>query len=75
MSENTSPWMTVNETAEYIRRHPKTVLGYLADEQVRAGTGLVGYQRTAPNGVWRIHRDDADAFLRKPVAGFGLESA
>lgn len=75
MSEIASPWMTVNETAEYMRRHPKTVLKFLADEQVEEGTGLVGYQKTSPNGVWRIHRDDADAFLRKPAAGFGLKSA
>ncbi|MDV6272438.1 helix-turn-helix domain-containing protein [Rhodococcus erythropolis] len=75
MTEIPSPWLTVNETAEYVRRHPKTVLKWLSDEQAKPGSGLVGFQKTAPNGVWRIHRDDADAFLRRPAPGFGLKSA
>ncbi|OQM82079.1 MULTISPECIES: helix-turn-helix domain-containing protein [unclassified Rhodococcus (in: high G+C Gram-positive bacteria)] len=53
-----SPWMDVNEAAAYMRRHPVTVRKDLESER------LLGYQRKAPNGHWRIHRDDCDRFLR-----------
>ncbi|MFC9764635.1 helix-turn-helix domain-containing protein [Rhodococcus jostii] len=67
--------MTVKETGQYLRLHPKTVLKALASERIQAGSGLVGYQTKAPNGSWRIHRDDADAYQRQPTAGYGLKSA
>ena len=56
-----TPWMTVDEAAAYLRRHPKTVLRMLHDSRLR------GYQVTEPNGTWRIHRDDADQFMRTPA--------
>jgi|UPI0008785989 hypothetical protein len=56
--------MSVNETAVYMRRHPNTVLKMLADEQGKPGSGLMGYQKSAPNGVSRIHRDDVDSWMR-----------
>ena len=56
-----TPWMTVDEATAYIRRHPKTVLRILDDSRLR------GYQVTEPNGTWRIHRDDADQFMRNPA--------
>ncbi|NMM89633.1 hypothetical protein B2J88_35750 [Rhodococcus sp. SRB_17] len=63
--------MTVKEVAQYLRIHPKTVLRLLASEQITAGTGLVGYQVTTPNGTWRIHRNDADKYQRRPGADYG----
>lgn len=63
-----SPWMTVKECADYLRRHPQTVLHLLHTEQ------LVGYQTTA-KGSWRIHRDDADIYLRTPAPRRRLRTA
>ncbi|NKR75833.1 helix-turn-helix domain-containing protein [Rhodococcus hoagii] len=57
-----SPWMTVKEAGEYMRRHPQTVLHLLHTEQ------LVGFQAAGRNGSWRIHRDDIDEFMRNPKA-------
>ena len=70
--EDPQAWMTVKEAAEYLRIHPKTVLRLLASEQITAGTGLVGYQVTTPNGTWRIHRDDADAYQRRSTSRYGI---
>lgn len=56
-----SPWMTVKEAAAYMKRHPKTVLHLLHTEQ------LLGNQPSGRNGEWRIHRDDADTYLRTPA--------
>ena len=53
-----TPWMNVQQAASYMRRHPVSVR-----KDLEAGN-LVGYQRKAPNGHWRIHRDDCDRFLR-----------
>lgn len=63
MSETASPWMTVKEAAGYMKRHPQTVLHLLHTEQLR------GFQSSGRNGAWRIHREDADAFMRQPPAG------
>ena len=62
--DSQSSWMGVNEAAAYMRCHPKTVLKMLANEQAKPGSGLMGHQKTVPNGVWRIHRDDVDAWIR-----------
>ncbi|TSD50470.1 helix-turn-helix domain-containing protein [Rhodococcus sp. KBS0724] len=70
--EDSHAWMTVKEAADYLRIHQKTVLRLLASEQITAGTGLVGYQVTTPNGTWRIHRDDADRFQRRPTSKYGI---
>ncbi|MBM4640477.1 helix-turn-helix domain-containing protein [Rhodococcus hoagii] len=58
MTYRTSPWMTVKETADYMRRHPQTVLHLLHTEQ------LEGFQPAGRNGSWRIHRDDIDKYMR-----------
>jgi excisionase family DNA binding protein len=54
---NSVPYMTVAETAAYLRRHPKTVLRML-----RAGA-LEGYQPAA-GCKWLISRAAADRWLR-----------
>lgn len=66
-----SPWMTVKETGEYMRRHPQTVLHLLHTEQLR------GSQPAGRNGSWHIHRDDVDDFIRnaKPKRKRRLKSA
>ncbi|NKS98828.1 helix-turn-helix domain-containing protein [Rhodococcus hoagii] len=51
-------WMTTGEAAERARRHRNTILLAL-----RSGE-LVGYQRTAPQGAWRIKESDLDKWLR-----------
>lgn len=51
-------WMTTNEAAEHARRHRNTILTAL-----RSGE-LVGYQRTAPKGAWRIRASDLDKWLK-----------
>lgn len=53
-----SPWLTTRQAATYAGRNPQTVRDALADGE------LVGYQRTAPNGRWRIHIEDIDAWVR-----------
>lgn len=64
-----SPWMTVKEAAEYLRRHPQTVLHLLHTQQLR------GFQSSGRNGAWRIHRDDADTYMRTPARRRRLRSA
>lgn len=51
-------WMTVPETAEYLRLHQKTVLRLLRKRL------LVGHQPNGAGACWRVHRDDADAYVR-----------
>lgn len=53
-----SPWLTTKQVAEYAGMHPKTVQNALQDGE------LIGYQRTEPHGRWRIHVEDADAWIR-----------
>lgn len=60
MNASRSPWMTVREAAEYLRKHPQTVIRLLHTEQLK------GFQSSGRNGTWRVHRDDADAYLRNP---------
>ena len=53
-----SPWMDTAQTAAYLKLSRKTV------ERLLRKRLLVGHQ---PNGVgacWRVHRDDADAYVR-----------
>ncbi|AUM16488.1 MULTISPECIES: helix-turn-helix domain-containing protein [Rhodococcus] len=57
----TSPWMTVDEAAEYLRCSVKTIRRALDDKR------LIGYQSTR-KGTWRIHRDDVDEFVRTPAS-------
>ncbi|WP_375482873.1 helix-turn-helix domain-containing protein [uncultured Jatrophihabitans sp.] len=52
-----SPWLVVGEVQAYARAGKREVLAALADGSLR------GYQ-ARPNGRWRIHRDDVDAWLR-----------
>lgn len=51
-------WFTTAEAAEHARRHRNTILLAL-----RSGE-LVGYQRTAPQGAWRIKEPDLERWLR-----------
>lgn len=51
-------WMTTNEAAAHARRHRNTILLAL-----RSGE-LVGYQRTAPQGAWRLKLSDLERWLR-----------
>ncbi|MBM4637797.1 helix-turn-helix domain-containing protein [Rhodococcus hoagii] len=50
--------MTTNEAAAHARRHRNTILLAL-----RSGE-LVGYQRTAPQGAWRLKLSDLERWLR-----------
>lgn len=66
-----SPWMTTQQVAAYSQLHENRVLEALKDCHVTSGrTGLRGYQR-ATRTSWRIHRDDADRWIRgePPVRG------
>ena len=68
MTENIeSPWMDVNEAAAYMRRHPVTVRKDLESER------LLGYQRKAPNGHWRIPRPEAARGWRGDGSGRVVE--
>jgi hypothetical protein len=59
-----SPWMTTQETAGYARVHENTVYRALKACVSSGGSrGLRGYQRGS-DSPWRIHRDDADRWLR-----------
>lgn len=51
-------WLTTSEAAEHARRHRNTILLAL-----RSGE-LVGFQRTAPQGAWRIREVDLERWLR-----------
>ncbi|ADG98791.1 DNA binding domain protein, excisionase family [Segniliparus rotundus DSM 44985] len=55
-----SPWLTVQEAADYARRHPVTVRAALSSGQLK------GYRRTVPGGTWSIRRDDLEAWLTQP---------
>jgi hypothetical protein len=53
-----SPWLGTTEGAKYAKRHPKTLLRALRQGELR------GFQSKKPNGTWRIHIDDIDAWVR-----------
>jgi excisionase family DNA binding protein len=50
--------MNTSQAATYLQLHEKTVLRLL-----RRGL-LVGHQPNGVNGCWRVHRADADAYVR-----------
>lgn len=53
--------MTVNEVADYSRRHEKTVARALRLYKRSNGRkGLRGAQPNGTNSCWRIRREDAD---------------
>ena len=55
-----SPWMTLNEAAEYLRVSQRTMRSLIAKEQVAA-------YRVKPGGNLRFRKDDLDECL-EPVA-------
>jgi excisionase family DNA binding protein len=59
-----SPWLSAKQAAKYAGVCRDTIYDALRDGE------LIGLQRTAPNGRWRIHRDNVDRWLSgaKPVA-------
>lgn len=58
MASTLMSWMSLAETADYLRLHRKTVERLLRDKV------LVGYQPNGTGACWRVHRDDADAYVR-----------
>jgi len=68
MSVPTSPWLTVQEAADRIRRHRNYIYKALWAEQAKAGSGLRGRQLVEPQGSWLIHLDDLDAWVSGDVA-------
>ncbi|MGF0311187.1 helix-turn-helix domain-containing protein [Rhodococcus sp. IEGM1428] len=63
MGVSTSPWLTAQEAADRARCHRETIYDALHQDELKAGTGLCGRQRTAPKGAWLIHVDDLDAWV------------
>lgn len=63
--EARSPWFTVAEAANRARCAPNTIRLALHAEQLKKGSGLVGRQRTAPQGAWLIHINDLDAWITR----------
>lgn len=53
-----SPWLTVDEARAYARCGRQQMYRALHTGE------LVGTQRKRPQGTWRIHRDDLEAWLR-----------
>lgn len=53
-----TPWLTVDEARAYARCGKRQMYHALHTGE------LVGTQRKRPQGTWRIHRDDLDAWLR-----------
>jgi DNA binding domain, excisionase family len=56
-----SPWLTVGEAVDYAKRSKNTL-----NCALRAGE-LRGSQ-TKRGGIWLIHRDDLDAWIRGEIA-------
>lgn len=63
-----SEWLSIEATARHLgwegpgtrtSPHPRTVSDWCASGELRA------YQRTRPNGVYKVRRSDADAFMRR----------
>lgn len=63
INPNERIWHDTNSAAAYAGHHRQTIADALRDGSLK------GAQRV-PNGRWRIHRDDLDAWLRgeKPQA-------
>lgn len=62
MSSNTDrTWFNTSQAADYTGYHATTVRGALESGE------LVGSQRK-PNGRWRIHKDELDAWLKGEAA-------
>ncbi|MYV26343.1 helix-turn-helix domain-containing protein [Rhodococcus sp. DSM 6344] len=53
-----SPWMTVPEAKTYARVGKHQIYQACRTKKLKAR------QQTEPHGVWIIHRDDLDAWLR-----------
>lgn len=51
-------WLTATEAAAHARRHRNTILIAL-----RTGK-LTGFQQKSPQGAWRIHRQDLEAWIK-----------
>lgn len=51
-------WFDAKQVAEYVGVHHQTVLYAVW------GGELHGYQRKAPRGRWRFHRDCVDAWMK-----------
>jgi hypothetical protein len=62
--EQRSPWLTLDQVAEYCQRHPVTVGRAMRKGLMRA----TQYEK---NGSWRAHIDDVDTWMRgeAPVRG------
>lgn len=58
----TSPWLSPREAAERARCHRIAIYKALWLHQEKAGRGLAGRQRNAPQGAWLIHIEDLDAW-------------
>jgi helix-turn-helix protein len=56
-----SPWLTVKEAAPYSKRSANTIKNAL-----REGS-LIGSQ-TKPGGIWVIHVDNLDAWIKGEIA-------
>ncbi len=52
-----TPWLTVDEAAEYARKSRSTVMIALRDDTLRGA-------QTGRNGKWLIHREDLDTWIR-----------
>ncbi|MEU0465079.1 helix-turn-helix domain-containing protein [Amycolatopsis sp. NPDC006131] len=64
-----SPWLTVQEAAEYARAKPSTVRRACVEFQRSNGKrGLRSYQRTT-RGAHLVHRDDLDTWIRGESPG------
>lgn len=68
MSTPTSPWLTVQEAADRVRRHRNYIYKALWANQEKQGTGLKGRQMVEPQGSWLIHVDDLDAWASGDAA-------
>jgi excisionase family DNA binding protein len=52
--------MSVNQAAAFLQLHPKTVLDLLHRKRI-VGTRI--------GRMWRVHREELEDFVRKPLAG------
>ncbi len=61
-----SPWMTLQETADYLRMHVRTVQQKTLEYDRSSGkSGLKSRQPSGPDGKRLVHIGDADRYLEK----------
>ncbi|EMD22890.1 MerR family transcriptional regulator [Amycolatopsis azurea] len=68
-----SPWMTLQETAAYLRMHVRTIQKKALEyDRSNGKSGLKNMQPSGPDGKRLVHIDDANRWMDKQPPSRGI---